>query len=767
MYNRCAAALLLCTLLSAGVTAQSTQSRTDVPVRKVMLFSSGVGYFEHAGPVRGDGNTELRFKTAQINDILKSLVLQDMDGGRVSAITYPSQDPVFKTLRSFQIDITDNPSLADLLNQLRGAKVTVQSQGERLSGTVLGVETRRKPVATGEPVETPVLNVLSGAMIRAVDLQAITSLSLDDPQLQDELAKALAALTQSRDQDKKPVTINFAGNGERRLRIGYVVETPVWKTSYRLLLDDKTPRLQGWAIVENQTESDWNDVSLSLVSGRPISFMMDLYSPLYSQRPLVVQELFAGLRPQAYEAGISSTLDAAGRFGAGAGTIGGVVRDRATQQPLEGVQVYVQGGAYGSMTKANGTYTILGVPPATYTVVARLVGYAPVEIENVVVRTDVRRELNIALAQASSTLSAMKVIADSPPIIEQGVLGAATVLSQEAYALMNAASSIQSIAAAAQLGELFQYAIPNVTLARQKSAMLPIVTDSIAIDRVSIYNASVLARNPLNGVRLKNTTGKHLLQGPVTVLDQSSYAGDARIDNVPPGHERLLSYGIDLDVVVDNTKNTQTVAVVSGRIDRGSLTVSRKLVASRDYVIDNKSDREKLLVIEHPVRAGWKLVDTQKPLETTASLYRFQGATSAKKVTTFTIKEESVQYETLAMLSADVSQLLVYARTGEIPAAVRDAITRAVQLKQAVTDTERQMAERTRQIADITAEQNRMRENMRTTGSTTQYYQRLLTKLNEQESTIERLQSERDALTKQRDAQRATLDSYLSGLTIG
>jgi hypothetical protein len=117
-------------------------------VRTVMLFSSGVGYFEHAGQVRGDAATELRFKTAQINDILKSLVVRDQDGGRVSAITYPSQDPIAKTLRSFQVDITRNPSLSELLHQLRGANVTVQIAtdkpiADKVSGVVLGVEIRR------------------------------------------------------------------------------------------------------------------------------------------------------------------------------------------------------------------------------------------------------------------------------------------------------------------------------------------------------------------------------------------------------------------------------------------------------------------------------------------------------------------------------------------------------------------------------------------------------------------------------------------------
>jgi hypothetical protein len=266
------AVFILAITIPAGVLLAQTNAppTTDVPVARVMLFSSGVGYFEHAGSVRGNGTTELRFKTSQINDILKSIILQDQDGGRVGTISYPSQDPLSKTLKSFQVDITQNPSLAQLLNQLRGARVTVQSQAEKLTGTILGVEITRRSAERGETIETATLNLLSGANVRSIGLQSISNLSLDDPQLEEELTKALAALVQARDQDKKPVTISFSGVGDRRVRIGYVVETPIWKTSYRLLLEDKgTPsKLQGWAIVENQTESDWNGVSLSLVSGR-------------------------------------------------------------------------------------------------------------------------------------------------------------------------------------------------------------------------------------------------------------------------------------------------------------------------------------------------------------------------------------------------------------------------------------------------------------------------------------------------------------------
>ena len=669
----------------ATQAGRAAGANANVPVTKVMLFSSGVGYFEHAGTVRGNESTELRFRTGQINDILKSLVLQDQNGGHVGAITYPSQDPLAKTLKSFQVDITQNPTLAQLLNQLRGARVTIEAQAQRLSGTILGVEFHQVPTEKGEPISTAVLNLLTGATIRSINLASMSDLTLEDPQLQDELNKALTALTQARDQDKKPVTINFAGAGERHVRIGYVVETPVWKTSYRLLLDDGKPggRLQGWAIVENQTESDWNDVSLSLVSGRPISFMMDLYQPLYATRPTVVPELFASLRPQVYEGGMDAKADS--------------VRMAAAAAPAPGVA--------GGMA---------------------------------------RRAPEAALA-----LSDVMMRAQAPG------------------APMDAASSVESMAAAGKLGALFQYTIANVTLPRQKSAMLPIITDSIELERLSIYNASVLRTNPLNGVRLKNTTGKHLLQGPVTVLDKGGYAGDARIDDVPPGQERFLSYGIDLDMRVDNTKNTRAGAVRTASINKGVLYVTNKFVSTQEYAVDNKTSKDKVIVIEHPVRPGFKLVDTQAPIETTPTVYRFKGTAVANKITTLTVKEESVSPTTIVILSADVGQLLQYSRTNEIPKDVRDALAKAAQLRQSIVDVERDINARSQRIAEITAEQTRIRENMKTVSQSSQYYQRLLSKLNEQESSIEGLQKERDDLTAKRDDLRRQLEDYLNGLTLG
>ena len=674
------AGLALTTALLGALTAQtpSAPARTSVPVKRVVLFSSGVGYFQHDGTVRGDGTAELRFKTDQINDVLKSLVLQDRDGGRVTTVTYPSQAPLAKTLRSFQVDITRNPSLAELLNQLRGARVTVQVASEKLSGTILGVESRRKVAAAGEPVVVPTLDILAGGTIRAVELPSVSALSLDDPELEDELTKALAALAQARDQDKKPVTIDFTGSGDRRVRIGYVVEVPVWKTSYRLLLGEKRQQLQGWAIVENQTESDWTDVSLSLVSGRPISFIMDLYQPLYATRQTVVPELFAGLRPQIYEGGMSGRMD---------------------------------------------TVTMAPTPPSGELRRRGVLGATASQLQNVV------------------------VTATAPEDVDQ---------------------SVRSMASATNLGQLFEYSIGNVSLPRQKSAMLPIITDSVAVERVSIYNASVLPRNALTGVRLKNITGKLLLQGPITVIDKNTYAGDARIDDVPAGQDRMLSYGVDLQLVIDNSAGSQqTDAIVAGAIAKGVLQLQTKHVSSHEYRVENKGDDEKTLMIEHSLRAGWKLVDTPAPLETTPTLYRFQGKVAPRKITKLVVREELVTNESVAVLNVDPGTLLMYAKNGTFSRDVRDALAKAVELRQRVVESERQMNDRTQRLSQITQEQVRIREDMKTVASTTPYYARLLAKLNEQESAIEKLQRERDELAARRDSQRRELEEYVGNLVVG
>ena len=665
----------------------------NVPVKQVVLFSSGVGYFEHFGTVEGDGASVLHFKTDQINDILKSLLLEDLDHGRVGAVSYPSAAPIARTLKSFQVDITSNPPLAELLNQLRGAKIALTTSAGPIEGAILGVERKAKVLTDGHPVDVPVLNLRSGRVIRPVSLDDVQSFEMDDAKLNQELDAALTALAQARDQDKKAVEIHFTGQGQRRVRIGYVVETPVWKSSYRLVLEDakvgKGGKLQGWAIVENQTDNDWNDVQLSLVSGRPISFIEDLYHSLYVPRPIVQPQLYASLQPQTYENGI--TKEEMERIQQ--------ARD-AANTPQEGAPAG-RGGQGGAATVTNQLFQ-----------------------------------------------------------------GGGNQFTQPQQPIDPVASVIAA-ASASKLGELFQYTVGSVSLKRQQSAMIPIVTDDIELNKVSIYNRTVLANHPLNGVRFKNTTHKHLLQGPLTVIEGGSYAGDAKMDDVPPGQQRLLSYGIDLKVLADVADGSEQSSVEAAKIVKGVLQLTWKDVSQVTYLLDNQADVGRTIVLEHPRQEDWKLVEPAKADETTESVFRFEREIQPGKVLKLPVRTEMARAEEVQILPLDSEKLTVYSRLTGLPDAVRDALVRVIAAKQAMSSTQRQVEERTAKINAITTEQNRIRENMKTVAASTDYYARLVKKLDDQETQIETLQKELERLRTALGAQQKDLETQVSQLTIG
>ncbi|MFP4105159.1 MAG: hypothetical protein ACLFVU_03620 [Phycisphaerae bacterium] len=301
-------ALLAITLALVAVPALAQEDgEVNIPVKKVVLFSSGVGYFEHSGTVEGDATMTLTFKADQINDILKSMVLMDQDGGTVTRVNYASKAPTKRALQSFAIDLSGDTGLVNLLKQIRGAKVTVEAPSE-ITGKIVSVEKRTRTIEgagkTPMTVTEQYLTLLTDEGLKSLPLSSITNVQIADEKLRKEMNQALELLFSSKDTDRKPVVIRFRGKGKRRVRVGYVVETPVWKVSYRLSLGDK-PHLQGWAIVENASDTDWKDVELSLVSGRPISFVMDLYTSLYMPRPVVQPRLYASLRPRRYDEGIA------------------------------------------------------------------------------------------------------------------------------------------------------------------------------------------------------------------------------------------------------------------------------------------------------------------------------------------------------------------------------------------------------------------------------------------------------------------------------
>lgn len=259
----------------AGGGKADLKPAAALPVTRVVLFNTGVGYYTRGGEVDGEARVDLTFPETDVNDLLKSMVVENFGGGRVAAVSYDARDPAARTLAGFAIDLNDSPTFAQILAQARGEPVEVVVQPSaviqpgKLTGLVVGVENQMVPAGgVGGPVVSQVLNLWCADGLHAVRLSDVRNLRFTNPSLEGEFRRALDILAANHDTQKKAVTLQFAGEGRRKVQVGYVVEAPIWKASYRLLLDadgKARPHLQTWAAVENPSDEDWRDVKLALV----------------------------------------------------------------------------------------------------------------------------------------------------------------------------------------------------------------------------------------------------------------------------------------------------------------------------------------------------------------------------------------------------------------------------------------------------------------------------------------------------------------------
>jgi hypothetical protein len=277
-----------------------------LPIRRVVLYKHGVGYFQREGEVEGDAVVELHFRADEMNDVLKSLTTIDLDGGVVTSLGYEAQRSVDEQLRDVAVGLPPVDVLTGLLGELKGAELEVLAGARAVRGALVGVE--RLPRAEGQAVVSAPHAVLlvAGAGLESFDLRDVRALRLLDETLQRDLAHLLGVLAGSKRKDRKRLSIVARGAGRRRLVAGYLLEAPVWKTSYRILLEkDERPLVQGWAIVDNTQEEDWEEVSLTLTAGLPVSFVHDLYTPRHQKRPVVEVRREAAYAPPQVEAGMS------------------------------------------------------------------------------------------------------------------------------------------------------------------------------------------------------------------------------------------------------------------------------------------------------------------------------------------------------------------------------------------------------------------------------------------------------------------------------
>lgn len=690
-------AAIIAILIAAAAQGQTPPPST-LPIKQITLFTSGVAYTERAGTVEGDAAVPLTFRTAQINDILKSMVLLDK-GGKVQPATYASRDPIGRSLQSFAVDVTANSSRESVLASLRGAKVSVTSTGKpTIEGQIVGVEQRQVAGADGKPIMASYISLLTDFGLVSIALDSDKTVKLLDERLNKEFHDALALLATGTDDQRRSVMLHFAGAGKRDVTVGYVMEAPIWKISYRLLLGAAKPYLQGWALVENTTDEDWKEVNLSLVSGRPISFIQDLYQPLYIPRPVVGPDVVASPYPQTHDEALQADRKA------------GAIANQDTLYNFA-----------ATVNRAEGAMGPSGPNGA-------IQGYSSIQ------------------RRPTSSLRS---------------LGGMAFSDTDA-----ARQSVDAQAAGEKSGELFQYAIATpVSLPRQQAAMIPVIAQDIEAEKVSLYNADTGPKFPMNAVRIHNTTTLHLKGGPVTLFDSGVYAGDARMEDVPPGDSRLITYAVDLSLACERQGAAITTVDTTVTVKHGLLLGKRRELTETTYTLKSKADKPRKVLVEHPFNADYQLDAPAKPEERTATLYRFAVTVNPGESQTLKVVTERPLSQEVAVLDGDVNLILYYSNRKDISANLKAALQQVV-LRRAHIEELRSNAEaRANEVTSIGNDQERIRKNMEALDKSSALYKRYVSELDGQESKIELLRQE--AIKLRADAAAAALElrTFVDGIS--
>lgn len=745
---------------------------TQLPVRRVVLYKSGVGFFEHLGTVTGSRNIAIQFTSAQLNDALSSLTALDLDRGAIAAISYNSVAPLQQQLKALRLPLSQNPDTTEFYDALRGTRVEVRSRTGAVTGRVLGIE--RRPRGRGDATEEiDLLTIVSDdGATRTIVIDPGISVRVADADVRADLSRYLGVIAADRGQDVRRMTIAANGTGTRRVLVSYVSEVPVWKSTYRLVLPERTsdrPLLQAWAIVDNTVGEDWANVELSLVAGAPQSFIQNVSQPLYTRRPVVELTQTPPRGPQTHEA----TLQA------GTG-VTGVVRD-ASGAILPGVTVRLRDSAgveiSSTTTNASGRFDI-AAPPGDYQLRTELPGFTTIERRFSIATSGLARldtSMSPGALQETVTVSGL-----TPRVSARrsaGSNGAAPMVEpppapalQDALAQRAQTLAAQTAAASGQeLGDLFEYRIKEpVTIRKNQSALVPTLNAPVEAERLSIWSTAPGSGRPLRAVWLTNTTGATLDGGAITVLDANAFAGEGLIQPLKPGEKRLVSYGTDLGVLVD-----ARIDASSGRFSRLTARDGVMVAQQEDhtrwvYRIRNEDTTPRTVLVEHAIRPGWTISAAPAPAESTPNATRYRMAVAAKGEATLTIDEVRPGETRFAITQVDDRLIATFTQRGVAVDALRRVLQPVFDKRAELAAAETHTSAVDAQIDELGADQERIRNNMQALkGSAAEkaLIKRYTGELNAQEDRLAGLRKELAAAQQQQDARRDELARLVQQLT--
>ena len=779
-------------------TPKSTKSPQTLPITRVVLYSNGVAYIERRGIVSGNAEVDLDFKQSQVDDVLKSMIVLDLGQGRIGAVSYNSSAPPSARMAEIPFSVnatTSNGGIASVLSQLQGAKVMVTSTKGSTTGAILTVEKRNtKTEKSIVPNHYLVIASESGD-ISSFNLADVRSVKLLDKDTKRDVKEFASASASSRRRDAKTITVTSEGSGQRELVVSYTTAAPIWKTTYRVVLDDEgKPFFQGWAIVDNVSDEDWKNVKLSLVSGSPVSFIQNLQKPYYRYRPVVPVPSGVQIAPQTHETGrISGQIQS---------SIFGTITDQ-TGAVIPGATVTISDTASGfsrsTTTSDIGAFVVNNLRDRAYTVRVEANGF------KIAIARSVKRGSRIGLALEAGDVSAMVNVTSSA--IESVVntedasiannftpnqiiglpsnlrstsdllrlqSGAYTINGasgsentgiidgvEVSKAILSNSGGIQTAASGDEIGDLFEYKIDQpITVMRNRSALIPIVQTKMEGERVSIYNEALKRNRPLGGMLLKNTTPLTFETGSLTVIDRNAYAGEALMKRLKPKESRLISYALDLgvDIKVRNKLNRDPAKLV--KVVKGVFQIHLFRTNEKVYEISNQTDRKKVVYIEYPIKSGWKLSDkTPEPDYRTQTYYRFRVELDPFENKDFSVAENQPLVESYRLATLTGNNLDLFLRRRYIDTKTRAELEKLIDIRSQIARIDSKLGGFKNEENSISKDQARLRENIEALSKTAEAKQlitRYVQKVDKQETRIEEITRQRRELGVEK--QRLTTD---------
>lgn len=747
---------------------------SGLPIRRVILYSNGVAYIERRGFVSGNAEIDLSFKQSQVDDVLKSMVVLDLNQGKIGAVSYNSSMPASARTAeipfSVQSSSSDGSGVAGVLSQLQGAKVAVTSAKGTVVGSILTVERKQLRAGDSDTVWTSILVIASeNGEIASFDLNTVRSVKVLDEDTRKDLNEFANATASARRRDAKTITVTSNGQGQREMVVSYTIAAPIWKTTYRVVLDDDgKPFFQGWAIVDNISEEDWQEVKLSLVSGSPISFIQNLQKPFYRYRPVVATPQDLQLRPQLYEP--------SGSMGS---SISGVVTD-ANGAVVANATVTLRNQSTGETqslyTDGSGNFTGSGLRGGSYVVTVTAPGFNATRVNGVSLGSNLGVRLNAGSISETVEVTAGAGILNSSHATISSNISTNSMMVTEAEtkisdALLGGNSSVSTAAVGEEIGDLFQYTIENpITVMRDRSALIPIVQTKMDGERVSVYNASVRQDRPFSGVLLKNGTALTLESGSLTVLDGNAYAGEALMERLKPKEQRLVSFALDLGTHVrvrnkEVREPTKLVKVVDGSFEAHYFQSEEKV-----YQLSNQTDKKKVVYIEHPVRDSWILSEsTPKPDYTTQRFYRFRVELAPFQETELKVAERQPLMDSYRLATLSRADLDLFIARNYISGDLRTRLERLLDLRALVHQTSVKLESFDDEIEGISDDQKRLRENISALSQTREaktLIARYISKANEQESRLEQIEKDRKTLSAEKEKLERELATEIKNFEI-